>query len=308
MMTDQGVLEPNLAKERPFSPFLDTILNEPMEVLDHGYLRVVDYMGTEQSIIDAARVSYGIGTSRGTEDAKLLRYLLRHWHSTPFEMCEIKFHVKMPIFVARQWIRHRTANVNEYSGRYSVMDKEFYLPQAEHLAAQSTLNNQGREKVLTLEESRRVLQLLKEDATNAYAHYLEMLNSDEEGNLLDPSKDGLARELARMNLSLNFYTQMYWKIDVHNWMHFLRLRADSHAQYEIRVYAEKMLLILKGWLPNVAGAFVDYRLESVNLSRQEKQVVTQLIADRGVEARSLLELSDIKGREKNEFLTKFKLM
>ena len=206
-------------------------------------------MGDDAAIVQAARVSYGRGTRRVSEDAGLIRYLMRHRHSTPFEMCEIKYHVKLPIFVARQWIRHRTANVNEYSARYSILDREFYLPAPEHLAAQSASNRQGRGEVLGGDDAARVLDLLRDDATRTYDHYVEMLNEDEEGAPRDPERPGLARELARMNLTLNTYTQWYWKIDLHNLLHFLSLRADAHAQYEIRVYAQAMLKTVKAWVP-----------------------------------------------------------
>ena len=217
------------------------MLFQAIPVLDHGFVRVIDYMGDDAAIVQAARVSYGRGTRRVSEDAGLIRYLMRHRHSTPFEMCEIKYHVKLPIFVARQWIRHRTANVNEYSARYSILDREFYIPAPEHLAAQSAVNRQGRGDVLAGDEAAQVLDLLREDATRCYDHYAEMLNEDATGAPRDPSRQGLARELARMNLTLNTYTQWYWKIDLHNLFHFLSLRADAHAQYEIRVYAEAML-------------------------------------------------------------------
>ena len=220
---------------------LEAMLYQAIPVLDHGFVRVIDYMGDDAAIVQAARVSYGRGTRRVSEDAGLIRYLMRHRHSTPFEMCEIKYHVKLPIFVARQWIRHRTANVNEYSARYSILDREFYLPAPEHLAAQSAANRQGRGDVLAGEEAAHVLDLLREDATRCYDHYAEMLNEDEAGAARDPSRQGLARELARMNLTLNTYTQWYWKTDLHNLFHFLSLRADAHAQYEIRAYAEAML-------------------------------------------------------------------
>ncbi|HZU87664.1 MAG TPA: FAD-dependent thymidylate synthase, partial [Stellaceae bacterium] len=214
---------------------LEEILYEPLPVLDHGFIRVIDYMGDDAAVVQAARVSYGRGTRRVSEDQGLINYLMRHRHTTPFEMCEIKFHVKLPIFVARQWIRHRTANVNEYSARYSILDKEFYIPAAEHLAAQATTNRQGRGEALEGAAARRVLDLLRAEAERAYAGYAELLDED---RTVDPPRPGLARELARMNLSLNFYTQWYWKIDLHNLMHFLSLRADPHAQYEIRAYAE----------------------------------------------------------------------
>ena len=258
---------------RAVSPELEELLFTPFSVLDHGFVRVVDYMGTDSAIVQAARVSYGAGTKKTREDEGLIRYLLRHRHTTPFEMCEIKFHIKLPIFIARQWIRHRTANVNEYSGRYSVMDKEFYLPKAEHLAAQSTQNHQGRGAVLNGEEALRALEILEGDARTAYAHYEELLNGTEAGGVRDPAKQGLARELARMNLPVNYYTQWYWKIDLHNLLHFLSLRADSHAQYEIRVYAEAMLEIVKAWVPMTYQAFMDYRMGCAELSAQGLEVV-----------------------------------
>ena len=201
---------------RDTSPRLEEVLYEAFPVLDHGFVRVIDYMGTDSAIVQAARVSYGKGTKKSTEDRGLIHYLLRHAHTTPFEMCEIKFHIKLPFFIARQWLRHRTANVNEYSARYSILDKEFYIPSIEHLAAQSSTNKQGRGQLLSPEYSRYVIDLLKNDAEHAYAHYEELLNEDAEGSIRNPQKEGLTRELARTNLSLNFYTQMYWKIDLHN--------------------------------------------------------------------------------------------
>ena len=231
------------------------MLYTPIEVLDHGFVRVIDYMGDDAAIVQAARVSYGRGTRRVSEDSGLIRYLMRHRHSTPFEMCEIKYHVKLPIFVARQWIRHRTANVNEYSARYSILDREFYIPAPEHLAAQSLANRQGRGDVLDGDEAAEVLALLRDDAARNYDHYAAMLNEDAEGEPVDPSRQGLARELARMNLTLNTYTQWYWKTDLHNLFHFLSLRADAHAQYEIRVYAEAMLRTVDAWVPLAAQAF-----------------------------------------------------
>ena len=207
-------------------PALEEILYEPLPVLDHGFVRVVDYMGDDAAVVQAARVSYGRGTRRVSEDQGLINYLMRHRHTTPFEMCEIKYHVKLPIFVARQWIRHRTANVNEYSARYSILDNEFYVPSPEHLAAQTTTNRQGRGEVLDGAAAQHVLDLLREDAERAYAGYADLLNEDASGTPLDPARPGFARELARLNLSLSFYTQWYWKTDLHNLMHFLSLRAD----------------------------------------------------------------------------------
>ena len=237
---------------------LEQILYEAIPVLDHGFIRVVDYMGDDTSIVQAARVSYGKGTKKVSTDSGLIKYLMRHWHSTPFEMCEIKYHVKLPIFIARQWIRHRTANVNEYSARYSILDKEFYLPAPEHLAAQSKINRQGRGNVLEGENAKKVLNLLKGDAEQTYNNYEMMLNERYDGSVIDKDGVGLARELARMNLTLNTYTQWYWKTDLLNLMNFLRLRADNHAQYEIRSYADAMLETVKQWVPITYDAFMDY--------------------------------------------------
>jgi thymidylate synthase (FAD) len=267
---------------RPTVSALEALLYQALPVLDHGFVRVIDYMGDDAAIVQAARVSYGRGTRRVSEDSGLIRYLMRHRHSTPFEMCEIKYHVKLPIFVARQWIRHRTANVNEYSARYSILDREFYLPAPEHLAAQSSVNRQGRGDVLAGQEAAHVLDLLREDATRCYDHYTEMLNEDDEG-ARDPVRQGLARELARMNLTLNTYTQWYWKIDLYNLFHFLSLRADAHAQYEIRAYAETMLGTVAAWVPVAHQAFLDYRLGAVTLSAQMLAAVRRMLAGEAVE-------------------------
>ena len=249
---------------------IEAHLYEAKPVLDHGLVRAIDYMGDDAAIVQAARVSYGRGTKAVSNDEGLIRYLMRHWHSTPFEMCEIKLHVKLPVFVARQWIRHRTANVNEYSARYSVLDREFYIPAPEHLAAQSTQNNQGRGDVLEGDEAQRVLEMLRDDADRAYDHYEAMLSQD--------GQQGLARELARMNLPANVYTQWYWKTDLHNLFHFLRLRADPHAQYEIRVYAEAIAEIVKDWVPLAYAAFEDYRMGGAHLSRGALEVVKRMLA------------------------------
>ena len=264
-------------------PALEEILYQPIAVLDHGFIRVVDYMGDDGAVVQAARVSYGRGTRKVSEDRGLINYLMRHRHTTPFEMCEIKYHVKLPIFVARQWIRHRTANVNEYSARYSILDKEFYVPAPDQLATQSRSNRQGRDAVLEGEEAKRVLDLLREDAERCYAHYVEMLNEDEEGRVIDAARRGLARELARMNLTLNIYTQWYWKTDLHNLLHFLSLRADPHAQYEIRVYAEALLETVKRWVPLVHEAFAQYRLGATALSAAALKVVRRLLRGEKVE-------------------------
>lgn len=284
---------------RPTIPALEEILFKPIQVLDHGFIRLIDYMGDDAAIVQAARVSYGKGTKQVSQDRGLIRYLMRHRHTTPFEMCDIKFHIKLPIFIARQWIRHRTASVNEYSARYSILGNEFYIPKREHLSAQSKINAQGREDhTLNDEEAAWVMELLKRDATNVYGNYQNMLNEDEEGKVFDESKDGLARELARMNLTLNFYTEWYWKINLHNLLHFLHLRADSHAQYEIRAYAIAMLDIVKRWVPFAHEAFMDYRVNSVEFSEKGLDVVKQMIQGK----RPTKDESGLTKREWNELM------
>jgi thymidylate synthase (FAD) len=273
--------------KRAVSPALEEILYDPIPVLDHGFIRVIDYMGDDAAIVQAARVSYGRGTKQVSQDKGLINYLMRHWHSTPFEMCEIKFHVKLPIFVARQWIRHRTANVNEYSARYSIMDKEFYIPELKHLAPQSKQNHQGRSDLeLSPAEQARVMEILKGDSEMVYGHYEELMNADAAGNTIDESKSGIARELARMNLTLNYYTQWYWKIDLHNLMHFLMLRADPHAQYEIRAYADAMIDVVKKWVPFAHEAFEEHRLHGTRLSRSGMGVVKRMLAGEKVDQAS----------------------
>ena len=279
-------------------PALEEILYQAIPVLDHGFVRVVDYMGDDSAIVQAARVSYGRGTKKLRQDAGLIRYLVRHRHTTPLEMCEIKYHLKLPVFVARQWIRHRTANVNEYSARYSVLDREFYIPDPDALAVQSTSNRQGRGEVLSGEQAVRVLDILREDSARNYANYQEMLNEDDEGNVIDPARDGLARELARMNLPLNIYTQWYWKCDLHNLMHFLSLRADSHAQYEIRVYAEAMLETVKRWVPLAYEAYLEYQLGGTHVSRTGLEVIKRMLAGEQVEQES----SGLSAREWRELM------
>lgn len=254
---------------RPSSQFMNTMLGVPYPVLDHGFVRVIDYMGDEAAIVQAARVSYGTGTKTPSDDRGLLRYLMRHRHTTPFEMVELKLHVKLPVFVARQWIRHRTANVNEYSARYSILDREFYIPTPEQMAVQSTDNKQGRGEVLEFAKAQQVRDWLLHDANEAYDTYEAMVDEDGEYKL--------ARELARMNLPTNIYTQWYWKVNLHNLLHFLSLRADSHAQYEIRVYAEHICTLVANWLPNVWEAFVDFRLEAHTFSRQEMDAIRMMI-------------------------------
>ena len=287
--------------KRVTSPELEKILYDALPVLDHGFVRVVDYMGDDTSIVQSARVSYGKGTKQVSTDKGLIKYLMRHWHSTPFEMCEIKYHVKLPIFIARQWIRHRTANVNEYSARYSILDKEFYLPTAENLAAQSSSNRQGRGDVLEGEQAKEVLELLKNDSERTYDNYETMLNERFDGSTIDKNKKGLARELARMNLTLNTYTQWYWKTDLLNLMNFLRLRADSHAQYEIRIYADIMLDTVKKWVPITYDAFMDYRVGGTEVSAKGKKVIQKLIKGEKV----TFEDTGLSKREWSELLGNF---
>ncbi|CUK01378.1 Thymidylate synthase ThyX [Shimia thalassica] len=273
---------------RVVSDGIEKHLYKAIPVLDHGFVRVIDYMGDDAAICQAARVSYGKGTKSVQNDEGLIRYLMRHWHSTPFEMCEIKLHVKLPVFVARQWIRHRTANVNEYSARYSILDREFYIPAPEHINAQSVVNNQGRGEVLSPEQTAQVLEVLKADSARCYDNYQNMI--DEDGI-------GLARELARMNLPANIYTQWYWKVDLHNLLHFLRLRADAHAQYEIRVYADAICQVVADWAPAAYKAFEDYRMGAVTMSAQMMVALRLMLKGEEVTAES----TGMSAREWREF-------
>ena len=284
-------------------PSLEEILYKPLQALDHGFVRVIDYMGDDTAIVQSARVSYGKGTKKITNDKGLIKYLMRHWHSTPFEMCEIKLHVKLPIFIARQWIRHRTANVNEYSARYSILDKEFYIPSVENLASQSQVNKQGRAKNLSPEEAEKVINILKNDAEQTYNNYEVMLNENSDGETLDEGSMGIARELARMNLTLNTYTQWYWKIDLNNLLHFLKLRADAHAQFEIRVYADIILDIVKKWVPITYEAFEDYRVGGTQLSAKEILILKKIIKGETVDP----DAEGISKREWGELQKKFDL-
>jgi len=302
---DALLAQPPVPTRRPTVAKLEDRLYRPIEVLDHGFVRLVDYMGDDAAIVQAARVSYGSGTRSVRNDRGLIRYLMRHRHTTPFEMCELKLHVKLPIFVARQWIRHRTANVNEYSARYSVLDREFYLPAPEHLAEQSANNKQGRDRVLEPEEARRVLDLLRHDAAQAYDTYEDLLNDDGEGGKVDEGRPQLARELARMNLTLNYYTQWYWKIDLHNLLHFLSLRMDPHAQHEIRVYGDAIAEIVADWVPHAWEAFTDYRLGAASFSGPEMAILRQMLA--GEDPDALLPASGLSFRERVEFRRKLQL-
>lgn len=259
------LMESKLTK-RVVVPELEEILYKEHKVLDKGFVRLVDYMGSDESVVQSARISYGRGTKSVNQDAALINYLMRHSHTTPFEMCEIKFHIKLPIFVARQWVRHRTANVNEYSARYSVLDREFYIPEHDQIAKQSENNAQGRGSSLSHEDAEYVTDLLVHDSNMVYETYNKFLEK------------GISREISRVNLTLNYYTEWYWKIDLHNLLHFLKLRSEMNAQYEIRVYAKAILEIVKKWVPLTYAAFVEYSLESQHLSKSALDVVRRLIA------------------------------
>lgn len=241
---------------RVTSEDLERKLGCSYRVLDKGFVRVVDYMGNDQAIVQAARVSYGKGTKTVNQDSALIHYLMRHSHTTPFEMCEIKFHVKMPIFVARQWIRHRTANINEYSARYSVVEDEFYVPEMEQVGYQSTTNSQGRSHEVDPEMARDFQETLIRNNDSLYGTYSRFIDA------------GLAREVGRIMLPLNAYTEMYWKIDLHNLFHFLKLRSHSRAQHEIRKYAEAIEEIVKLWVPIAYEAFLEYVKHSATFSRK----------------------------------------
>jgi thymidylate synthase (FAD) len=299
----QDLLDKSYATKRTTVEAMEEILYKSLPVLDHGFIRVIDYMGDDSAIVQAARVSYGRGTKKSLQDQGLINYLMRHRHTTPFEMCDIKFHIKLPIFIARQWIRHRTASVNEYSARYSILSNEFYMPQKVHLTTQSAENKQGRSnQVLPEDDADRILEMLRDDAMKCHAHYIDMLNEDEQGNVIDPSKVGITRELARMNLTLNTYTEWYWKINLHNLLHFVALRADSHAQYEIRVYAEVILDILKRWVPYAFEAFEEHMLGGTRISRKGMEIVRALIDGQEITQES----SGISKREWVELMTVLK--
>ncbi len=265
-----GMSEEFFNTKRVTVPGLDEKLNEPIQVLNHGFVRLIDYMGDDSAIVQAARVSYGKGTKTVNQDAGLIKYLMRHKHTTPFEMCEIKLHIKLPIFVARQWLRHRTASVNEYSARYSILDSEFYIPEKDKIALQSSTNNQGRGDTMSEQEATEIIDSMTHDASHCYKTYEDFLAKD------------LTRELARINTTLNIYTQFYWKINLHNLLHFLNLRADKHSQYEIRVYAEAILELVKLWVPMTYNAFVEYAMESVNLSKSALSLVKKMLNNENV--------------------------
>lgn len=272
----------------------DEILDKEYKVLDKGFIRLIDYMGSDSSIVQAARVSYGDGTKKVSEDRGLIRYLLRHRHTTPFEMVEFKFHVKLPIFVARQWIRHRSANVNEYSGRYSIMKEEFYLPKEKDILYQSTVNKQGRSKKVVPDETKKeMLAFLEDSNKKAYSKYTDYV------------EDGLARELARINLPLSLYTEWYWKIDLHNLFHFLSLRMDSHAQHEIQEYAKIMAEMVKKVCPIAYEAFIDYKVNSIGFSGVELGILKEQLTRQDHDLDSLVD-NGLSKREAKELLEKIR--
>lgn len=294
------VLNLNHTTKRATVDAIEELLYTPIPVLDHGFVRVIDYMGDDSAIVQAARVSYGRGTKKSLQDKGLINYLMRHRHTTPFEMCDIKFHIKLPIFIARQWIRHRTASVNEYSARYSILSNEFYVPDKINLSAQSKTNKQGRsEDALPEDEANRVLSILKSDAEHCYDNYVAMMNEDENGNIIDENNVGITRELARMNLTLNHYTEWYWKINLHNLLHFLALRADPHAQYEIRVYADAMLKVVEAWVPYAYEAFAEHRMNGTSISKKGMEVIRMMIDGKDVDQES----SGLSKREWSELMT-----
>lgn len=296
----QEILKTRNNTKRVTVQALEDILYKPIPVLDRGFVRVVDYMGDDSAIVQAARVSYGRGTKKSLQDKGLINYLIRHRHTTPLEMCDIKFHIKLPIFIARQWIRHRTASVNEYSARYSVLSNEFYLPAKANLTPQSKTNKQGRSHDIVPDDvAELVLATIKEDSINCYRHYIQMMNEDENGNIINDNTVGITRELARVNLTLNHYTEWYWKINLHNLLHFLELRADSHAQYEIRVYAEAILDIVKVWVPYAYEAFCNHVKNGTNISQKGMEVIKMLIAGKKVDQES----SGISPREWAELMS-----
>lgn len=245
---------------------MDEILGQKFPCLDHGFVRVIDYMGDDAAVVQAARVSYGDGTKTARDDRGLIRYLMKHRHTSPFEMCELKLHVKLPMFIARQWIRHRTANVNEISGRYSILKNEVYVPDLDNLQEQSKDNKQGRGDCLDPLVQLECANLIEKSCKNSFDTYDKLLDT------------GLAREVSRIVQPLNTYTEWYWKVDLHNLMHFLALRVDGHAQYEIRVFAEAIADIVKQWMPVTYEAFMDYRVGTKTLTKAEIAVTKRLIA------------------------------
>ena len=247
-------------------PEAEAILDKEFPVLDKGFVRLVDYFGGDQRIVQSARVSYGEGTKSVSQDGALIDYLLRHQHTSPFEQVVMTFHVKMPIFVARQWVRHRTGRMNEVSGRYSIMKDEFYVPAPDKVQPQSTDNKQGRaDEPFPREKADEIISMLEAGQKSAYENYQELIDS------------GLAREVARVNLPLSLYTEFYWEMDLHNLFHFLKLRLDTHAQYEIRVYAEAILEICKKVAPMATESFINHMAGGVSFSGEEMEALRKIM-------------------------------
>lgn len=267
-------------------PAAEAVLDKEFPVLDHGFVRLVDYLGSDQRIVQAARVSYGEGSKGEAKDRGLINYLMRNDHTSPFEQVNFTFHVKMPIFVARQWIRHRTGRVNEISGRYSVLPKEMYQPDRKVIALQSESNHQGRQDTPVEDEvASQILAIFDEDQKKAYADYEKMLSM------------GVAKEICRMNLPLSLYTQWYWNMDLHNLFHFLQLRLDSHAQYEIRAYAQQILELVRLVCPVATEAFENLKVGSKTFSASEMVALKAMLA--GME-------NPLKGRKKEIFEEKLR--
>ncbi len=244
----------------------EALLDKEIKVLDKGFVRLVDYMGGDHRIVQAARVSYGEGTKTYRQDQGLIHYLIRNDHTSPFEQVQLTFHTKMPIFVARQWVRHRTARLNEISGRYSVMKDEFYVPAPADVCTQSADNKQGSGDAVPLAQANEIIAQFEEDQRRLYARYEGMLDLD------------IARELARINLPLSLYTEWYWQIDLHNLFHFIHLRADAHAQMQIRVFAEALAICAKAVAPLAYEAFEEHKLHAIKFSRAECLALQSMIA------------------------------
>ena len=290
--------------KRPVNQGAEEWLGKPIEILDHGFVYLVDYMGNDEAIEQAARVSYGSGTRQVNETTGLLRYLMRGEHTSPYEMVEFKFHAKMPIFVARQWVRHRTASINEQSARYSVVESEFYIPDPEVISVQSVDNKQGRGANVSTGYAEEIRVKLSDYYSGAHNLYDLLLNGEGE------DRPGIARELARIPLPVATYTEWYWKIDLHNLLHFLKLRMDPHAQWEMRQYANAMAEIVKNSVPICWKAFEDYQLKATKLTRPEKDVIASLISGMEFSEEQVLSAAGRVGlsnkREVSEMVGKFR--
>lgn len=277
------------------------MIGKYFKVLDYGFISLKDVMGDDEAIEQAARVSYGKGTRASSKTRGLIRYLVRHHHTSPIEMVEFKFHVRCPIFVARQWVRHRTASMNEYSGRYSIVPDKFYLPPVEEIRKQATTNKQGRDESIEKTKVFYIQNQIEAEANDAYNTYIDLLDGE-----------GLARELARIVLPVNYYTEFYWKIDLHNLLHFIGLRADEHAQKEIRDYAIAMGAMVRERVPYAFEAWYDYRFSSISYSRYEQQLLRKILIHQPVNLatkdiarpwlRSLVNDSQMSDRELEEFM------